>query len=1048
MLRSADYLLPDEATSNLDATSTALVTEAMDRLMKDRTTVMIATAMRQPSAPTTSSSCATARSKPPAHRMSCARAMHTIKCSANHFDVSEGTMIRENVKLTDAQPGDICCGFELEKKQYVASKAATLYTMRHKKCGAELLYFDRDDENKTFCIGFKTLPEDDTGVFHILEHSVLNGSKRFPVKEPFVSLLQGSMQTFLNAMTYSDKTIFPVSSRSEQDLFNLMRVYLDGVFCPNIYEKPEIFMQEGWHYEFDGEQAQPYYNGVVFSEMKGAYADVERVIGEGTDRLLYPDTCYGFSSGGKPEHIPELSYAQFIAAHKRFYHPSNARIFLDGHMDAERVLAYIDAEYLSQYTYRAPDFDFTVQQPRTGEATVYYEAMPGEETLCHMSLSKLLCRYDDVETVYAAKILSDYLTGSNEAPLKRAFLERGLAQDVTLEISDGIYQPSAALIVRNTTRDAFDKVKTLAAEVARDMLAAGLDRAALSASLERFAFTNREITEPYGVELACRAFDSWLYGGDPLAYIDNAAVFDALREKIHAGYFERLLSDLLGSSGDLCTLYVLPSLTKGEDDARRESERLAAATAAWDADQRSEAYAAFRRMQQWQQSEDSAQALMSLPHLRLEDVPQTVAPVQTQPGEVNGVRTLYVSGDTNGIVYLNLYFDVSDLTDEELCMLNVLSTCFGELRTETCPADVLQNRVKALLGSLFLRVDCLQKQGDTERVHPYLLMSASMLEENAAEAVQLLRELLTQGCYDETDRIGETVMQNDYFMRQSLISNGHTFAVTKSLSAFSAGAALKETLEGETFVRWFAALAAGFAQNGAQVSAALAALTEKVFVTSRLFAGYSGTLDAGVLARLIAALPQGAPGATAAHKRYDAAACAVEIPADVGFCALGHNLYALGSSYSGACPVLSSLVSYGYLWNMVRVQGGAYGTGMNVRRSGDIFCYSYRDPNLDNTRAVFSNVADFIEDFAAQGMPLDDIIIGAVNTTDPLLDPADVCESQCVRALKGVTPEELAKTRHELLATKPADLAAMADVLRKYAREGKFCTFSGTNGGA
>ena len=574
MLRSADYLLLDEATSSLDATSTALVNEAMDRLMKDCTTVMIAHSYEAAKRADYVIVMRDGTVKAAGMRMSCARAMHTIKCSANHFDVSEGTMIRENVKLTDAQPGDICCGFELEKKQYVASKAATLYTMRHKKCGAELLYFDRDDENKTFCIGFKTLPEDDTGVFHILEHSVLNGSKRFPVKEPFVSLLQGSMQTFLNAMTYSDKTIFPVSSRSEQDLFNLMRVYLDGVFCPNIYEKPEIFMQEGWHYEFDGEQAQPYYNGVVFSEMKGAYADVERVIGEGTDRLLYPDTCYGFSSGGKPEHIPELSYAQFIAAHKRFYHPSNARIFLDGHMDAERVLAYIDAEYLSQYTYRAPDFDFTVQQPRTGEATVYYEAMPGEETLCHMSLSRLLCRYDDVETVYAAKILSDYLTGSNEAPLKRAFLERGLAQDVTLEISDGIYQPSAALIVRNTTKDAFDKVKTLAAEVTRDMLAAGLNREALSASLERFAFTNREITEPYGVELACRAFDSWLYGGDPLAYIDNAAVFDALREKIHTGYFERLLSDLLGSSGDLCTLYVLPSLTKGEDDARRESERL------------------------------------------------------------------------------------------------------------------------------------------------------------------------------------------------------------------------------------------------------------------------------------------------------------------------------------------------------------------------------------------------------------------------------------------------------------------------------------------
>lgn len=329
-------------------------------------------------------------------------------------------MIRENVKLIDAQPGDVCCGFELEKKQYVASKAATLYTMRHKTCGAELLYFDRADENKTFCIGFKTLPEDDTGVFHILEHSVLNGSKRFPVKEPFVSLLQGSMQTFLNAMTYSDKTIFPVSSRSEQDLFNLMRVYLDGVFCPNIYEKPEIFMQEGWHYEFDSAEAQPYYNGVVYSEMKGAFSSVDELMETESMRLLFPNNCYGFVSGGHPESIPKLTYEQFIANHRRFYHPSNSRIFLDGKMEIDEILHYIDAEYLSKYDYRAPDFDFLVQQPTAAEKTVSYCVKPGEDAKAHLVFSKVLCRHDEPEKVIAAKVLAKYLTGSNEAPLKRA----------------------------------------------------------------------------------------------------------------------------------------------------------------------------------------------------------------------------------------------------------------------------------------------------------------------------------------------------------------------------------------------------------------------------------------------------------------------------------------------------------------------------------------------------------------------------------------------------------------------------------------------------
>lgn len=286
----------------------------------------------------------------------------------------------EAMKLTDALLGDTVAGFVLEKKEFVPAKKATLYTLRHGQCGAKLLYFDRPDDNKTFAVSFKTLPENDTGVFHILEHSVLNGSKKYPVKEPFVSLLQTSMQTFLNAMTYGDKTMFPVSSRNEQDLFNLMSVYLDAVFCPGIYEKPEIFMQEGWHYEFDEATGEVTYNGVVFNEMKGAYADVDEMMGDAANRLLYPDTCYRFSSGGLPEKITDLSYEQFLNTHRRFYHPSNAYFILDGHMDVEKVLGYIDHEYLSKYDFCQPDFDFTLQQPVTGESTVYFEPSQGRKT--------------------------------------------------------------------------------------------------------------------------------------------------------------------------------------------------------------------------------------------------------------------------------------------------------------------------------------------------------------------------------------------------------------------------------------------------------------------------------------------------------------------------------------------------------------------------------------------------------------------------------------------------------------------------------------------
>lgn len=935
--------------------------------------------------------------------------------------------------------GAVLSGFRLEKREAVTGLNATAYTMTHVKTGAQLLYLDRPDENKTFCIAFPTLPENDTGVFHILEHSVLNGSDRYPVKEPFVSLLQSSMQTFLNAMTYPDKTVYPVSSRNEQDFRNLMQVYLDGVFCPMIYKRPEIFMQEGWHYEFDPETGAPYFNGVVYSEMKGAYADVERVMDEEVNRMLFPDSCYGYSSGGDPTHIPELNYEQFITTHQRFYHPSHARIFLDGQMDIDWVLAYLDREYLGKYDSRPADYAFSVQSPCTGEKTVYYQAQPEEENLAHMSAAKLLCKWDEPEKLYAAHVLADYLTGSNEAPLTRAVLEQGLGQDVSLSIMDSMFQLGAVLTVRNTQPDCFAAIRELVPQIAADCLKQGLDRESLLASLEHMAFISREITEPYGIDLAMKSLESWLYGGDPLTYIRTEGIFAFLREQVDTGYFEALLQDMLCDPADKVYLYALPSLTKDQEDEEREAALAAAHAAGWSKEEKAKKQAALSKMQAWQQAPDSPEAMATLPVLKLSDVDRDIPQVPTQQSQCAGRPLLTTHVATNGIVYLDLYFDVSDLPLEKLQKLNLLISCLGELRTEKTSAEKLLIRSKALFGHLTGGIKLIGKNGDLQFCKPYLKVSAAMLSDNIRPGMELLAEILSAGRYDQVQRITQIILQADYFQKQSLYANGHRYCMCKALSGFSAEAAMDEQLNGETFIRWCSTLAQTLPQNGDALARELQELADTVFAAPRLLIGVSSNADQAALEYLVHALPQTPMGQSLDRPCLMAENSTIEIPGGMGYSAVGHNLYTLGSSFNGAWSLLSSMLSYGYLWNTVRVQGGAYGTGMAVRTNGDVLCYSYRDPDLPHTRQAFGALAENLRQSLKQGSGLEELIIGTVNTTDPLLEPAAVCTRTCERFLRGTGHADMVRIRHQLLDTREDTLLALIPVLEKIEKTATFC---------
>lgn len=948
-------------------------------------------------------------------------------------------MENKQSRLKKADIGDVIFGFELVKKEFVKSKKATFYTLHHKKTKAQLLYFDRNDENKTFAVSFATLPEDSTGVFHILEHSVLNGSEKYPVKEPFVSLLKSSMQTFLNAMTFGDKTVYPVSSRNEKDFFNLMSVYLDAVFHPAIYERPEVFMQEGWHYEFDSEDGDVYYNGVVFSEMKGALSSVDNVIDDGINSMLFPDNCYGFESGGDPECIPDLTYEKFIETHRRFYHPSNSKIFLDGAMDIDGVLNFIDGEYLSKYGYSKPDFNFVPQEAKTAEKTVFYEATEDEKTLCHMACAKILCSFDDVEEYYAASILSGYLADSNEAPLKRAFLEEGLGEDFVFGISECVFQPYLYLVARNTEKENFEKIKSFIPNAAEKILEKGLDREALGAELEREAFANKEVTSTYGVDLACRALDSWLYGGDPLAHIDNDRVFASLREKLDTDYFEKLLEKMLCDGDDKSYLYVMPSLTKGEEDAAKEAERAAAEASLWTEKERSEKYGAFLKMREWQQTPDGKEELDTLPHLSLSDVERRVEPCKTELLKIGEREVLKTVVDTNGISYLNLYFDISDFTEDELVGAQILSDIFAKLGTKEFPAEKLQTKIKAVFGFLGADVKILSKHEGGENCKVYLHVACGMLSENVSAATKLLSLIMTDTDYGETEKIGEMLCQNAYLMKQSLIGNGHSYAIAKALSPFSKAGALNELLSGESYINSFSDFADSFEEYGEKNAKKLYETAKKAFAANRLFIGVGGEVGKSDIEKLVEALPESEIGKDAEMPKFDVSPCSIEIPASVGYSALGANIYSLGTPYHGSGVVLSSLVTYDYLWNEVRVKGGAYGTGMSIRADGDIFCYSYRDPNVENTKEVFKKIAEFIRGLDGDGISLDDIIISTVNSTDPHLTPFGKCGLECTRYLKGTSFDYVMKIREEILDTEIGNIKGYADMLEALAEKGKFC---------
>ena len=941
---------------------------------------------------------------------------------------------------------EVMHGFRVTGVRAFRELGGSVVEMEHIKTGAKLCWLDRPDANKAFSIAFKTLPEDSTGVFHILEHSVLCGSDRYPVKEPFVELLKSSVQTFLNAMTFPDKTVYPVSTRNDRDFLNLIDVYLDAVLHPAIYHKPEIFRQEGWHYEGEGEDLC--YQGVVFNEMKGAFASPQTVLYNALQRLLFPDNCYRHVSGGDPQRIPDLTYEQFIEGHRKYYHPSNARISLVGTIDADAVLRRIDS-YLSAFDRAEADFAIPMQKPVDSVTEVVPFEIGADEPAENRAIiasATLLGGYDDKERRFAAAVLADYLTGDNDAPLKRAVIDRGLAQDFSLLLDDGVQQAIAGWSAINTERENLSALQDAVRETLTGIVEKGLDRERLSACFHRYAFNMRDHDDkgyPRSLLEAIGMLDTWLYGGDPADGLTVESALQSLEKKLFTGCFEQLIRELFLENTHTVTVVLTPSDTLGAEKRAAEAARLKQESENWTEADRARVRAEAEALKLWQQTPDSEEALKTIPMLQLSDLNDKPEPLCMTETVQNGVPVMAHTVGSE-IAFLKAHFAASDLRPEELPALSVLCRMLGSMATKQHSRAELPLAVKSTIGRLDFTPNVLPGKRP-ENCSVMLSASVACLRDQAENAAALLGEMLTETVWDDVGLLRDILQQMAAGAKISLAGDGMRYAILRVSSYRTGAGAANERIGGISFVQWMNKTLERGDEALKELLADMKRIAERLVTRGRLVVSRSEALPASAVDALLQAIPAdgGTPPKEAAYPLPGATQEGVVIPAQIGYAVTGTNLYLHGRTFHGSIPVLANVLNYLYLWSEIRVQGGAYGCGFFGRDSGDVAFYTYRDPQPNRSLGVIRKAADFVRTFCDTDPDLTGAILSAVSALDPLRGAEEKISAAESRRFRGITEEEIDARYRTLIRTTPQDLLALCGMLEDVAAENAVCVAAG-----
>lgn len=947
-------------------------------------------------------------------------------------------------------------GFKLKKSSYIKEIASNAYEFEHVKSGAKLLFVANNDDNKVFSITFRTTPTDDTGVAHIVEHSTLCGSRKFPTKEPFVELVKGSLNTFLNAMTFPDKTMYPVASRNDKDFRNLMDVYLDAVFYPNMRTTPEILMQEGWHYEIENADEPLKYSGVVYNEMKGALSSPDGLLERKILNNLYPDTTYQYESGGDPVAIPDLTQKMFIDFHSRYYHPSNSYIYLYGDMDMMDTLEFLDKEYLSAFDKIEVDSHVDLQKPFEKRKVLndVYPIAPNEskEHKTFLSLNYSIATSLEKEKMIAFSILEHALLKSEAAPLRNALIKAGLGSDVISSFDNGVLQPMFSIIVNGSEADKADEFEKIVNDVLTDIVNKGIDKELLQASINVMEFKLREADFgqfPKGLIYNINLMNSWLYDGDPTMYLYYEDLLTTVKQWANEGKFEELIKTYLLDNAHSLMLILSPDETIIPEGERVLAQKLAKIKANMSDEQLQEVIEATKRLKKRQRSVDTPEALAKIPLLEISDINKNCDKLIIDEDEIAGTTALKHDVATNGIVYLRMFFDVSTIAYEDINYLFLLEELIGRTATKNYSYEALANAINLYTGGMRFSVATYDKEGDVNSYMPKMVFKAKVLVDKMPKLIELLQEIIFNGSFAAKERVKDLILQCRSDFEMSILRSGHQLVLDELMAYFTP----KERYDNYGDLRFYSFIKNflnDFDNEFDKMQVAFAKIIPMVFnkhnlITSITVDGENYAKVADCVASFIKSLPDEEYPAQTIPFNVDKKNEGFITSSQVQYVAKGANFMRLGYKYTGVMKVLETIMRYEYLWTHIRVLGGAYGAFVKFRRDGNMYFGSYRDPNLKETLNVYDNTGAFLRSFAVSDREMTKYIIGTISGMDMPLTPSLKGELAASSYIVGMTDEMRQKQRDEVLATTQEDIRNLADLVDACMEENAICVLGSSS---
>ena len=948
--------------------------------------------------------------------------------------------------------------YEILDEHRVEDVQSDGFILRHKKSGARIAILSNNDDNKVFYIGFRTPPEDETGVPHIIEHTTLCGSKKFPVKDPFIELAKGSLNTFLNAMTYPDKTVYPVASCNDQDFKNLMDVYLDAVFNPNITKYEEIFKQEGWHYELTGKDDELKINGVVYNEMKGAYSSPDEVLSSQIYRSLFPDNTYSKDSGGNPEYIPKLTYEAYLDFYHKYYHPSNSYIYLYGDMDVVERLEWLDKEYLSLYDYKKVNSEINKQpafdEIKNVEAQYSITMDDSQENKTYLSYNRVVGDTLD-EMLYQAFDVLDYaLVSSPGAPVKQALIDAGIGDDVYGSYDAGILQPVFSFVAKNANASQADEFESIIENTLKEVVKTGINKEALLAGINSSEFKFREADFgqfPKGLLFGLNCLDSWLFDDmKPFIHLECLGTFAKLRKAVDTDYFEKLIQEYLLDNTHGSSVTVKPKRGLGNEREEALAKELSDYKASLSDEEIKKLIEDTEHLKKYQEEPSSDEDLRKLPMLTRADMKKNAMPFSNIEDELLDVKVVRHDIESNVIDYISFLFDAGDFAQSELGYLGFFTNALGLVSTEKYSYTDLANATNIYTGGISTGTASHPDIKDRNNFVFKFEVKLKVLEKNLDKALELMEQMLLSSDFTDTKRLGELVAQIKARLQANLSSSGHLVAAMRSMSSFSRYALYQDELKGIAFYRSICRIEKELSESPKSVSDKLAAIAKKLFARNRMLISFTGNNEAygnakPSVEKVIAGFNKMSAVGNQAEVHFNTAKEAFIDASQIQYVAKTGDFICEGYEYTGALRLLRIILSYDYLWINVRVKGGAYGCMNTFLRSGESYFVSYRDPNLSDTLDVYDRIPEYIKSFSPDERDMTKYIIGTFSALDTPMNPEAKGSRSLSAYLEGITYEQIQKERNEILNAQPEDIRRLADLVEAVLKKDSICVIGNEN---